>query len=181
MRSRSTTATATAVLLAATTVGLSATAATAVSSASGVSGGVSPSTVRPGQAVHVTMAGCESATSASADGGGAFGAVQLQPLSGGEMSGITQVYPDAKPGAEYPVTFTCDGMTAHGTITIAGTSSSSSPTSSPSAALRKGARTGAGGTFGGMNATQIGLGAALLLAAIGGGAATARRRPDDGS
>ncbi|WP_394428507.1 hypothetical protein [Streptomyces sp. SGAir0957] len=89
-------------------------------------------------------------------------------------SATAQVYPDAKPGAQYDVTFDCDGEKGTTTLTIAtGDSHSSTGTD-------HGVKAGVGGGAGGTDPALIAGGAALIAGAMGAAYFHLRRR-DTGS
>ncbi|MGR8007078.1 hypothetical protein [Streptomyces hypolithicus] len=164
---------------------LSAPTALAAQSADGkapgpVVGTATPSTVSPGGQVTLSVTGCDGParamsgvfdTATIADGGSAYARVDF----------------DAKPGAVYTVTYTCDddGRTATADLTIAG-GTTPAPTRTPTAtatrtvssttAPTRPARGGVGGSVDGMNAGEIAAGAALVVAAIGGTVYVVRRR-----
>ncbi|MEV6957654.1 hypothetical protein AB0M97_00275 [Streptomyces sp. NPDC051207] len=89
----------------------------------------------------------------------------------------TKVDRDAKPGAVYQVTFTCDGASGSTSLTIAG--GRPEPTHRPDPPHRvpsHGVRAGGGGSFAGLELKEIGLGAALIMGSIGAAYHLSRRR-----
>ncbi|MGW3404977.1 hypothetical protein [Streptomyces zhihengii] len=77
---------------------------------------VSPASVAPGGTVSLTATECASATvTVTAP---VFDTVTL---SGGKP-GRAELYPDAEPGAEYEVVFTCEGETGRARLTVSGSS-----------------------------------------------------------
>lgn len=97
---------------------------------------------------------------------------------------------DARRGAVYSVSFTCNGETGSADLTIAGgtttptTSSTRTVTGAaalptPSSAL--GVRGGLGGSVAGMDPVEFGAGAGLFLTAAGGAVYVLRRRGSDRS
>ncbi|MEV6109662.1 hypothetical protein AB0M28_33885 [Streptomyces sp. NPDC051940] len=91
---------------------------------------VSPKTVKAGGQVNLTATDCEHQARASS---GVFNAVPLGMAGDPMQSASVTVDWDAKPGAEYTVTFTCGPETGRTTFKIADTSSTSRPRPSPSA------------------------------------------------
>ncbi|MFY1675878.1 MULTISPECIES: hypothetical protein [unclassified Streptomyces] len=95
----------------------------------------------------------------------------------------TTVDRDAKPGAVYRVTFTCDDRTGTTDLTIEGRHE---PTHKPwpgdgghdqrSDYPDKGVHAGEGGSLGGFDLGEIGLGAALVAGSVGAAYHLARRR-----
>ncbi|WP_330262952.1 hypothetical protein [Streptomyces griseorubiginosus] len=81
---------------------------------------------------------------------------------------------DARPGAVYRVTFTCDGVSGSTSLTIAG-SRPVAPTPLPLHPGR-GVQAGEGGSFAGFDLKEIGLGAALILGSVGTAYHLSRRR-----
>ncbi|WP_261720138.1 hypothetical protein [Streptomyces sp. FZ201] len=88
---------------------------------------------------------------------------------------------DAKPGATYKVTFTCDHVSGHTDLTIAGgRTPTHHPVPDPLYPTR-GAHAGAGGSLGDFDLKEIGLGAALIAGSIGAAYRLSRKRTaDDG-
>lgn len=79
---------------------------------------------------------------------------------------------DARPGAVYDVTFSCGGASGSTGLTIA-SGRSSSPTPVP---LQRGVRAGVGGSVGGFDLKEIGMGAALITGSVGAAWYMVRRR-----
>lgn len=135
---------------------------------------ITPSTVAPGGQVSLTVSGCDAAYATVSSG--VFDTVSIPR---GQSTRVT-VDRDARRGALYSVSFTCNGETGSTDLTIAGgstvptTSSTSAPNRSSAASL--GVRGGLGGSVAGMDPWQLGAGTALFLAAVGGTAHTLRRR-----
>ncbi|MQY11718.1 hypothetical protein SRB5_18370 [Streptomyces sp. RB5] len=95
---------------------------------------VSPKTVRPGGQVNLTATDCEHQARASS---GVFDSVPLGMEGDPMQSASVTVDWDARPGAEYTVTFTCGPETGRTTMRIADTSSTSRPRPSPSGTTAK--------------------------------------------
>lgn len=89
-------------------------------------------------------------------------------------SGTATVDWDAKAGAMYRVTFTCDGVSGSTDLTIAG-GRPVHPTPVPFVPPH-GVHAGEGGTVGGFDLKEIGLGAALIAGSIGAAYHLSRRR-----
>lgn len=131
---------------------------------------VSPSTVAPGGTVTLNATGCEVPTVTVSSG--VFDTVTLEE----GHSATARVDDDAKPGAEYDVTFDCKGEKGTTPLTIReGGSGHGDHTGSVMPG--NGVRAGAGGSFSGMSPGQIGAGAAVVAGALGLGAYKLRRRP----
>ncbi|WP_330298142.1 hypothetical protein [Streptomyces sp. NBC_00503] len=128
---------------------------------------VSPTTVAPGGTVTLNATGCQEPLVKASSG--IFDAVELNE----GKPATAKVDADAKPGAQYEVTFDCKGEKGTTTLTVAGHSTGTG-TTTPS----KGVKAGLGGGAGGLNGTEIAAGSALLAAALGGGVYLMRRRAD---
>ncbi|MET9960747.1 hypothetical protein ABZ128_17140 [Streptomyces sp. NPDC006326] len=133
---------------------------------------ITPSTVAPGGQVVLSVSGCDSAYTTVSSG--VFDTVSIQR---GQSTRVT-VDRDARRGAVYSVSFTCNGETGSTDLTIAGGSNepTTSSTSTRSSAASLGVRGGLGGSVAGMDPWELGAGTALFLAAAGGTAYTLRRR-----
>lgn len=156
---------------------------------------VTPSTVAPGGQTLLSVIGCNAAYSTASSG--VFDTVSI---ARGQTVRVT-VDRDARPGAVYSVSFTCDGETGSADLTIAGgsarptTSSTQGATAPPRAATTPprsvtttpprsvtassstlGVRGGLGGSIAGMDPVELGAGVGLFLAAAAGTAYTLRRR-----
>ncbi|MET9568765.1 hypothetical protein [Streptomyces virginiae] len=141
---------------------------------------LTPSTVAPGGQVVLAVSGCNAAYSTASSG--VFDTVSI---ARGQTVRVT-VDRDARPGALYSVSFTCNGETGSADLTIAGgttrptTSSTRTATATAPAPVTTGAalgvRGGLGGSVAGMDPVELGAGAALFLAAAGGTAYALRRR-----
>ncbi|MEU7554876.1 hypothetical protein AB0B01_21460 [Streptomyces sp. NPDC044571] len=135
---------------------------------------ITPSIVAPGGQVVLSVSGCDSAYTTVSSG--VFDTVSIQR---GQSTRVT-VDRDARRGAVYSVSFTCNGETGSTDLTIAGGSTvpttSSTSTATRSSAASLGVRGGLGGSVAGMDPWELGAGTALLLAAAGGTAYTLRRR-----
>ncbi|OLZ73230.1 hypothetical protein AVW11_02490 [Streptomyces amritsarensis] len=146
---------------------------------------LTPSTVAPGGQVVLAVSGCNAAYSTASSG--VFDTVSI---ARGQSVRVT-VDRDARPGAVYSVSFTCNGETGSADLTIAGgttgptTSSTRTPTAAapatnpataPLATTARGVRGGLGGSVAGMDPVELGAGAGLFLAAAGGTVYALRRR-----
>ncbi|MDD9378341.1 hypothetical protein M8Z33_17090 [Streptomyces sp. ZAF1911] len=138
---------------------------------------VSPTTVAAGGTVTLNATGCQEPLVKASSG--IFDAVELNE---GKPATAT-VDADAKPGAQYEVTFECKGEKGTTTLTVAGHSTGTGTgtetgTTTPSTPS-KGVKAGLGGGAGGLNGTEIAAGSALLAGALGGGVFLMRRRAGD--
>ncbi|WP_424210865.1 hypothetical protein ACN20G_01515 [Streptomyces sp. BI20] len=129
---------------------------------------LSPSTVAPGGAVVLSVTGCNAASATVSSG--VFDSVSIPR---GRTARVT-VDRDARRGAQYSVSFTCNGETGSAALTIAG-GTTTLPTTA-STAVARGVRGGLGGSVAGMDTTTIGAGIGLSLAGAAGLAFAARRR-----
>ncbi|MFD5148226.1 hypothetical protein [Streptomyces sp. NPDC058401] len=138
---------------------------------------VSPTTVAPGGTVTLNATGCQEPLVKASSG--IFDAVELNE----GKPATAKVDADAKPGAQYEVTFDCKGEKGTTTLTVAGhstgtgTGTGETGTTTPS----KGVKAGLGGGAGGLNTPEIAAGSALLAGALGGGVFLMRRRAGDGA
>lgn len=138
---------------------------------------ITPSTVSPGGQTVLSVTGCNAAYATASSG--VFDTVSI---ARGQSVRVT-VDRDARRGAVYAVSFSCNGETGSGDLTIAGgttrPTTSSTRTYTPDPAVTSSARGvqgGLGGSVAGMDPVELGAGAALLLAATAGTAYTLRRR-----
>ncbi|MCX4807424.1 hypothetical protein ACFWWM_13985 [Streptomyces sp. NPDC058682] len=144
---------------------------------------LTPSTVAPGGQTVLAVSRCNAAYATASSG--VFDTVSI---ARGQSVRVT-VDRDARRGAVYSVSFTCNGETGSADLTIAGgttgpTTSSTrtgtgatlfpTPTPTPTSAL--GVRGGLGGSVAGMDRVELGAGAGLFLAAAGGTVFALRRR-----
>ncbi|MEV5614021.1 hypothetical protein [Streptomyces sp. NPDC052225] len=128
---------------------------------------VTPSTVAAGGTVTLSATECDVPT-VKVD------APVFDPVELNEgHSATAKVYPDAKPGAQYDVTFDCDGEKGTTHLTIA-TGSTPAPTTEP-----RGVKAGVGGSVGGTHPALVATGGALIVGALGAGYLRTRRRRDD--
>ncbi|MFE4260185.1 hypothetical protein [Streptomyces sp. NPDC056883] len=141
---------------------------------------VSPTTVAAGGTVTLNATGCQEPLVKASSG--IFDAVELNE----GKPATAKVDADAKPGAQYEVTFDCKGEKGTTTLTVAGHSSGTGTgtetgTTTPStpSTPSKGVKAGLGGGAGGLNGTEIAAGSALLAGALGGGVFLMRRRAGD--
>ncbi|MFB7464848.1 hypothetical protein ACFCZ1_15345 [Streptomyces sp. NPDC056224] len=144
---------------------------------------LTPSTVAPGGQTVLSVTGCDAAYSTASSG--VFDTVSI---ARGQTVRVT-VDRDARPGAVYSVSFTCNGETGSADLAIAGgtarptTSSTRAPARGVATVVATGAtsstlgvRGGLGGSVAGMDPVELGVGAALFLTAAGGTAYALRRR-----
>ncbi|MEU0522504.1 hypothetical protein [Streptomyces niveus] len=158
---------------------------------------VTPSVVAAGGEVTLTVTGCSSTATAES------GVFDDTPIPSGG-SARASVFWDAKPGAMYEVTFICNGQEGTTDLTIAGGTPSPTPsptvtptgtvtptptrtttatptrtattTSSTAIAPPGGVKGGLGGSFMGMNGTELAIGTGLVAAATVGTVLVVRRR-----
>ncbi|MEU9305388.1 hypothetical protein [Streptomyces sp. NPDC048269] len=144
---------------------------------------ITPSTVAPGGQTVLSVSGCNAAYSTASSG--VFDTVSI---ARGQTARVT-VDRDARRGAVYSVSFTCNGETGSADLTIAG-GTTRPTTSSTTGAARGfptvtapaptsstlGVRGGLGGSVAGTDPVEFGAGAGLFLAAAGGTAYALRRR-----
>ncbi|MFC9819701.1 hypothetical protein ACFV0H_00965 [Streptomyces erythrochromogenes] len=147
---------------------------------------LTPSTVAPGGQVVLAVSACNAAYSTASSG--VFDTVSI---ARGQSVRAT-VDRDARPGAVYSVSFTCNGETGSADLTIAGgttrpttsstrTGTATAPATNPATApvtttSARGVRGGLGGSVAGMDPVELGAGAGLFLAAAGATAYALRRR-----
>ncbi|MFD5625332.1 MULTISPECIES: hypothetical protein [unclassified Streptomyces] len=132
---------------------------------------VQPSTIAAGGQVSLLLkrdGGCSGRATVTS---GVFDTVTIHK---NQSSATAMVDWDAKPGAVYEVTFTCDGVSGNTDLTIAA-GRHNDPTHYP-VPLQRGVRAGVGGTVGGFDLKEIGLGAALIAGSIGTAWYMTRRR-----
>ncbi|MFJ2261478.1 hypothetical protein ACIOKD_24590 [Streptomyces sp. NPDC087844] len=127
---------------------------------------VSPTTIAAGGRVSLSVNGCKKETRVSS---GVFDTVTIRR---GQSNASATVDWDAKPGAVYEVTFQCGHESGHTDLTIAG-GRPDDPTHPPA---HRGVKAGVGGTAGGFDLGQIGLGAALIAGSVGAAYRWSRRR-----
>ncbi|MEU9190409.1 hypothetical protein AB0D14_39010 [Streptomyces sp. NPDC048484] len=132
---------------------------------------VSPSTIAAGGRVTLSVNDCESETQVTS---GVFDTVTLHR---GQSTGSATVDWDAEPGAVYKVTFRCGHESGHTDLTIA-TGRPDDPTRPPA---HRGVKAGVGGTAGGFDLSEIGLGAALVAGSVGAAYYWSRRRTGEQS
>ncbi|MGW2815890.1 hypothetical protein [Streptomyces sp. NPDC001415] len=138
---------------------------------------VTPSVIAPGGQVTLNVTNCPGDATVSS---GIFDTVTVPK----ESSRSATVDADAKRGASYTVTFTCNGARGTAQLTIAGgtptTSSTVRPTVRPSATSPLGVRGGLGGSVQeGLDPVAMTVGSALVATAMGGAIYFLRRRRVD--
>ncbi|WP_328492532.1 hypothetical protein OHS59_07090 [Streptomyces sp. NBC_00414] len=127
---------------------------------------VSPSTIAAGGRVTLSVNGCKKEAKVSS---GVFDTVTLHK---GQSTASATVDWDARPGAVYEVTFQCGHESGHTDLTIA-TGRPDDPTHPP---VHRGVKAGVGGSAGGFDLGEIGLGAALIAGSVGAAYHWSRRR-----
>ncbi|MFB7645864.1 hypothetical protein ACFC0S_01305 [Streptomyces sp. NPDC056084] len=136
---------------------------------------VTPSLIAPGGQVTLNVTGCSTEATVSS---GVFDTVTVPK----DSSRNATVDWDAKRGAAYTVTFSCDGARGTSQLTISGgsptTSSTVRPTVRPTVTTPRGVRGGLGGSVDGpLSPVELAAGATLIALATGGtGYALYRRR-----
>ncbi|MEU6673751.1 hypothetical protein [Streptomyces sp. NPDC046853] len=138
---------------------------------------VTPSTIAAGGQVQLSVDGCEGDTKVTS---GVFDDAHIPQ---GQQSVSTTVFPDAKPGAMYEVTFDCKGETGTTDLTIATGRPTSHPTHHPTShptGAHRGVKAGVGGSLGGFDLHEIALGGALIVGTLGTAYYWTRRRTGDG-
>ncbi|MHC3467495.1 hypothetical protein ACYF6T_02160 [Streptomyces sp. 7R007] len=131
---------------------------------------VLPSTIAAGGQVTLQLdrdGGCRGAATVTS---AVFDTVTIAQ---GRSSATAKVDWDAKPGAVYQVTFTCDGVSGSTDLTIAG-GRPVGPTPVPNP--HRGVHAGQGGSIAGFDGKEIGLGAALIAGSVGAAYHFSRRR-----
>ncbi|WP_030194369.1 hypothetical protein [Streptomyces sp. NRRL S-87] len=129
---------------------------------------ITPATVAPGGQVTLSVSGCDASFATASSG--VFDTVSIPR---GQSVRVT-VDRDARRGAVYSVTFTCNNENGSADLTIAGGSTSRPTTSSTT--VSRGVRGGVGGSIAGMDPGEIAAGAGLFIAAGLGTAYVVRRR-----
>lgn len=134
---------------------------------------VAPTTIAAGGQVTLYASGCSGDTKVSA---GIFDSLTIRKNRG---SATATVDWDAKQGAMYSVQFSCQGgSTRNIDLTIAGGRPVNPVTPNPPP-VQHGVRAGIGGSLGGFDLREIGLGAALITGALGTAYHFSRRRTGD--
>ncbi|WP_406335048.1 hypothetical protein [Streptomyces sp. NBC_00203] len=140
---------------------------------------VQPSTIAAGGLLSLLLkrdGGCNGTVRISS---GVFDTVSIPS---GRSSATATIDRDARQGAVYEVTFVCDGVSGHTDITIGtgrsdgigtGRSDDLTPVQVPA---QQGVRAGVGGSVGGFDVKEIGLGAALVGGSVGVAWYMSRRR-----
>jgi hypothetical protein len=160
---------ASAALLGLTALTLTAPAAHARSVETGFRVAVLPQTVAPGGPVTLWASGCDQDVRVRS---GVFDDVVIRRR---QSSATAVVDRDAKPGAQYEVTFYCGTFWQTASLTVAG---GGHPSHHPTAVPlpTRGAHAGEGGGAGGFDLHEVGLGAALIAGSLGAAYRIARRR-----
>ncbi|MFE3826896.1 hypothetical protein [Streptomyces sp. NPDC059092] len=161
-------------------LGVAALALTAPTAVAAVHGGatpfgftVTPSTVAPGGRVTLSVTNCASSATASS---AVFDTVTIPS---GRTAAATVDW-DAKRGAVYQVSFTCNGTTGRTNLTVAGAAATATraPVVSATSLAPAGVRGGLGGSVGGVGTGELVAGTALVVTAAAGTVWTARRRTE---
>ncbi|WP_327233133.1 hypothetical protein OG349_03310 [Streptomyces sp. NBC_01317] len=175
---------ASAALLGATALALTAPTAVAAQRGAGLGFTVTPSTVAAGGRLTLAAPGCRSSGTASS---AVFDTVTV-PAGGTAAATVDW---DAKRGATYRTTFTCrSGGTAAASFTVAGGATPTrtptvrptrtpAPVTTATSVAPGGVRGGLGGSVGGMNTAEILAGTALVVAAATGTIYAVRRRAEN--
>jgi hypothetical protein len=134
---------------------------------------VVPSTIAAGGQVTLQVernnGGCKGPATVSS---GVFDTVTIPQ---GQSSATAMVDWDAKPGAVYQVTFTCDGVSGSTGLTIAaGRRNNNSP--QPVQPVPHAVQAGEGGSVAGFDLKEIGIGAAFIAGSVGAAYHFSRRR-----
>ncbi|MGY0488785.1 hypothetical protein [Streptomyces sp. WG-D5] len=128
---------------------------------------ISPTTIAAGGEVTLSASGCSGDTRVSA---GIFDSVTMHKGDGPRSVPVDW---DAKQGAAYTVTFTCDGGQPRRVDLTIATGRPDSPSPSP---VPQGVKAGIGGSAGGLDVREVALGGALIAGALGTAYVVARRR-----
>ncbi|MEV6505159.1 hypothetical protein [Streptomyces sp. NPDC051642] len=136
---------------------------------------VQPSTIAAGGQVTLQLdrdqGGCKGSATVSS---GVFDTVRISP---GQSSATAMVDWDARPGAVYQVTFTCDGVSGSTGLTIAsGRTNNNIQPLQPAQQIPRGVHAGEGGSIAGFDLKELGIGAALIAGSVGAAYHFSRRR-----
>ncbi|WP_326714589.1 hypothetical protein OG758_41480 [Streptomyces sp. NBC_01474] len=129
---------------------------------------VSPTTVSPGGTVTINATKCQTPTVRVT--APVFGDVTLN----GGRSAKAKVSSDAKPGAQYDVTFDCKGQ--KGTAKLKISAGGARPIGPSTSTVPRGVEAGDGGSLSQLDATQLLAGTALVAGAVGAAGLYAARR-----
>ncbi|NUO40690.1 MAG: hypothetical protein HOV82_01500 [Streptomyces sp.] len=141
---------------------------------------VMPSTIAAGGQVTLQLdrdrGGCTGSATVSS---GVFDTITIP---GNRSSAAAVVDWDAKPGAVYKVTFSCNGVSGSTELTIATGRTTPTTPLNPTLYPDRGVHAGEGGSLAGFDLKEIGLGAALIAGSVGAAYHFSRRRTgDDGA
>ncbi|MEW1828708.1 hypothetical protein [Streptomyces sp. NPDC088196] len=142
---------------------------------------VQPQTIAAGGQVTLQLdrdqGGCKGSATVSS---GVFDTVRISP---GQSSASAMVDWDARPGAVYQVTFTCDGVSGSTGLTIAsGRTNNNIQPLQPDRQIPRGVHAGEGGSIAGFDLKELGIGAALIAGSVGAAYHFSRRRTgEDGA
>jgi hypothetical protein len=142
---------------------------------------VQPQTIAAGGQVTLQLdrdqGGCKGSATVSS---GVFDTARISP---GQSSATAMVDWDARPGAVYQVTFTCDGVSGSTGLTIAsGRTNNNIQPLQPSQQMPRGVHAGEGGSIAGFDLKELGIGAALIAGSVGAAYHFSRRRTgEDGT
>ncbi|MGW0334885.1 hypothetical protein ACWD0J_23955 [Streptomyces sp. NPDC003011] len=166
---------ASAALLGACALALTAPAAHARAESTGFRVSVLPQTIAAGGQVTLRATGCGQDVFVSS---GVFDDVTIRK---GQTTATAMVDWDAKPGALYEVTFRCGTFWQNADLTIAG-GRPVEPTPVPVPVPvhpSRGVHAGEGGSFAGFDLQEIGLGIALIAGSVGTAYHLSRRRTEE--
>ncbi|MEV0253845.1 hypothetical protein AB0H82_06130 [Streptomyces sp. NPDC050732] len=141
---------------------------------------ITPKTVAAGGQVTLNVDGCDGETKVTS------GVFDDTTIPKGQKSATAHVFWDAKPGAMYEVTFTCNGSNpgsdkADLTIATGRPDNNTRPDGNTHHNPQKGVKAGVGGSLGGLDLHEIALGGALILGTLGAAYYKTRRRTGEGN
>ncbi|WP_405877858.1 hypothetical protein OG762_04025 [Streptomyces sp. NBC_01136] len=144
---------------------------------------VQPQTIEAGGRLRLNAESCNSVARVSSE---VFDAVSIPR---GQSSATALIDRGVRAGAVYEVTFQCGNESGHTEVTIAGARTSNNGRTTNNGdngesardpvPVQRGVRAGVGGSVGGFDLREIGLGAALTGGCVGTAWYMARRRADD--
>ncbi|MFJ6982999.1 MULTISPECIES: hypothetical protein [unclassified Streptomyces] len=132
---------------------------------------VSPTTIAAGGQVTLRIdrerGGCKGAATITS---GIFASVRI---AADRSTATTSIDYDVRAGTAYRVNFSCDGVSGSTDVTVAGDRPATT------APVPRGVQAGEGGSLGGFDAKEIGLGAALIAGSLGTAYHFTRRRSSE--
>ncbi|MEU6121597.1 hypothetical protein [Streptomyces sp. NPDC047123] len=131
---------------------------------------IAPTTIAAGGQVTLNVDGCDGDTKVTS------GVFDDTTIPKGQKSATAHVFWDAKPGAMYEVTFTCNGSNPGSDKTDLTIASGRPDNDSGHHPVHKGVKAGIGGSLGGLDLQEIALGGALILGTLGAAYYKTRRR-----